>query len=719
MNRQLLLVAVVAIVARVGWEMQIGADQGPIETISSHLLGDERAYHEMALDFSEGTLQRERAFYQEPLYSWFLSKIYTLAPPPRSSEMNTPPFAPVHETIIWLQHLAGVLTAVLVASLGTRIFGKGTGTLAGLFAAVSGPAIFYESMLLKSAFALLVTTAVLHLWLSLWQQADDSRPGNGKALLLGVICGVGILLRGNLYLLLLAIVTTLLLSRPSQKRALRSAGLVLLGGLCALLPTTLFNTRHGDFVLTTYQSGSNAVIGQPDNEDILSSLFYTPLIPGQGDARFEETDAVSLAEAATGQSLKGSEVSSYWWGEWWERTLRRPFVTLTRMGTKALMTFHGEEIPDVKDWQFTRQAVPILATPLSDFSLLGPLALLGFFLLPWRGRGGSVLRISLLVGASSLALFYVMGRYRLSVAPALWIFSAGIIYQGWRAWMSGSPAQRLGLATLSLAFVLLGMTVHQGALSLRPDVRGAQAFQVSWSNYATIELAYARTVSNPATAAEHQDRAVIAAHEAVRLAPLFPAGHATLLSCLDLRRPDLPPPDAKADLAAWRLLLVLLGQEEGVDVSDTLDHQDVGSLKRETRTLLTQHVTGNRSPSYHPTLAHACRRSSQSLKQESDQPLALVLLDLASRTEPGVGLTEALRGQAHKRLGQLPQAAQAYRQAIALGEDSLEIRNNLGNILIGFEQPEEALKQFEAALRLAPGNPTVLRNIERARTSMD
>src|SRR5262249_38959465 len=153
-----------------------------------------------------------------------------------------------------------------------------------------------------------------------------------------------------------------------------------------------------------------------------------PLRSGRGEATYEEADAVALAEQAEGRRLSGPEVSSYWWRHVGGVVARRPAVALQRVLLKLACTVHPDELPDVKDWYFFRDAVPALSTWLSDLSLCGPLAVLGLLLLPWRGRPGLlVVRLALLAVALTLMLFFVFGRYRLAAAPSLWILAAGAV----------------------------------------------------------------------------------------------------------------------------------------------------------------------------------------------------------------------------------------------------------------------------------------------------
>ena len=328
--RALLLVALVAALARGLFELQARGGEGPVAVLAGHLLGDERAFDLTARAFADGSLLRERSFYHEPLYPWLLGLAYRVAPPPPLPAGSTVvPLAAVHAGVIALQHLLGVLACVLVAALGARAVSPRVGLLAGLLAALCGPLVFVEGQLLKEGPALLLSVLALHLWLDV---LEDKGPR--RAALLGLLLGLGVLLRGNTYLLLAAVLGSLLL-RIGGRRRPRAAALVLGCTLLALAPATVHNLHLGELVLSTYQGGSNAAIGMPDDDRPWGGFTYEPLRMGRSDTLFEEEDAVALAEAAAGRRLSGPEVSGFWWRRTLDVVVHRPAVALQRVARRS------------------------------------------------------------------------------------------------------------------------------------------------------------------------------------------------------------------------------------------------------------------------------------------------------------------------------------------------------------------------------------------------
>ena len=420
-----------------------------------------------------------------------------------------------------------------------------------------------------------------------------------------------------------------------------------------------------------------------------------------------------LAEQAAGRRLSGPQISRYWWGRVADVVARRPAVALERVLRKLAYTVHPDEIPDVKDWNFYRRAVPALSTWLSDLSLCGPLAVLGLVLLPWRGRPGLlVLRCSLLAVALTLMLFFVFGRYRLAASPAIWILAAGAVDEGLRR-VAAARAGRPRVATAGGLLLAAAALVAAGRLPLRPDPGN---LRTSWTNVALVETNEARVATDTSSAVRHRDAAVDAARAAIASAPSDPDARWALVLALDLSTDVLPERRAEADAEALRLLLVIEGERTGdTDVLRAL----AGPLEQQ---LALEHEL-RRRPSLpgrdafvSASLFEALGRVAEFLRDGTDLPLALECLEQALRQQPGDAVTLAQQGLVLKRMGRLPEAEAAYRAALAAGADTVEVNNNLANVLLLQDRPAEAVPLLERALALEPDNELVRQSLERARS---
>lgn len=90
---------------------------------------------------------------------------------------------------------------------------------------------------------------------------------------------------------------------------------------------------------------------------------------------------------------------------------------------------------------------------------------------------------------------------------------------------------------------------------------------------------------------------------------------------------------------------------------------------------------------------------------------AIAELSIASSVGPDLIEANNLLGLAYDKRGWHRQAAEAYERALALAPDDPQVLNNLGYSLYLNDQFDAALKRLRRAARRAPGAPAVLGNI--------
>jgi tetratricopeptide (TPR) repeat protein len=100
------------------------------------LVMDAQRYDALARDIVERGWRPREVSWQAPLYPYLLAAVYTVSG--RSAA-----------AVRWLQALLAAVTAVLLAVATRRAFGSAAGRIAGLLAALYGPAVFYTPLLLK------------------------------------------------------------------------------------------------------------------------------------------------------------------------------------------------------------------------------------------------------------------------------------------------------------------------------------------------------------------------------------------------------------------------------------------------------------------------------------------------------------------------------------------------------------------------------------------
>lgn len=431
---------------------------------------DARGYQLWARQILEGGWTPKAHFYQSPLYAYYLASVQTL--------FGLSPWAP---RII--QVLLGTASVALLAVIGTRLFNRRIGLLAGAMLALYGPMILEEITLSKTS--LLIFGALLGFLLYL--RARDGRSPLGMAmagLVFGLTTiGVGQWLVGLLGLTLFAALD------PSLPRPLRPrlAALFLGGALVALGPIVAWNSSMGGgLILSSGDAGLNLYLG---NNPTATALTGRPR--GLRDVpEFEEGDSRRLAEAEAGGPLTPAEVSSHWTRSAVGWALGHPVDFVVNTFRKVTVLWNSFEIPDSYHFAFVQQHYIRWFSASLTFAIVGPLAIVGL-VLAVRHRPARPLYVVCLCYLGVVTLFYVRSRYRLPALPFLMIFAAAAV-----DWLVRTVERRAWGAAGALAaggFVAAVAVNHTYCEPARPDapaicLGGDAWFDLEWQKLAEWHL---------------------------------------------------------------------------------------------------------------------------------------------------------------------------------------------------------------------------------------
>lgn len=407
------------------------------------LCSDAWANDQWALDILKSGLIRHSAFYQSPLYPYFLAAFYKI-------------FGHEPGAVLWVQAGMDSCSCVILMHAAKRCFGTLTGALTGLASALYRPFILSAALLTKETFVLF--GAALFLLLSL---RAGERGRIRDYFFCGLAAGWTVLSRSNMALLIPAALLWFGLrrSKPDGNCGLTAgAALSLLAGAAlAVLPATLHNlSASRDLVLVNYTGGFTFFIG--NNPDATGLATYPPGV--NSDPLLEESQSTRLAEISSGRALKPSEASSFWFRKGLSFIAEHPFRWLGLTGLKFWLFWNRYEISDNYDIQFiSRHFTTILNWPLLSFALIGSLGAAGLFLCRFREPSGLPLLL-FLAYLSSILPFLISDRYRLPgvvyllpiAAAAFERIAAALVKLDWRAvWKLLLPASPLILLCLSRA----------------------------------------------------------------------------------------------------------------------------------------------------------------------------------------------------------------------------------------------------------------------------
>ena len=512
MRRNLLLaVAVLALTVRLVHLSQIAP--APFADLR---LGDAGAYHRWAQRIVAGDWRGESAFYQAPLYPYFLAVVYSV-------------FGEGTAMLRFIQAAIGAGSCTLLAAAGMALAGP-VGAAAGVLLAVYPTAIFLDGLLEKSALVTFFTAALLYLL--------ASRQTRGRAFLAGIVLGLLSLTRENALLLAVPVLAWVLLGGERSRAdggpdgprewAWPAAAACVAGCALMLVPVGARNYLVGGaFHLTTAQFGPNFYIGNHAG----ARGLYEPLVEGHGAAADERDDAIRLAEAASGRSLSADEVSSYWTGRALDFIRAEPAVWLGQIARKTALTFNAVEIADTEAQEVHAESSAVLRvlSPLT-FGVIFVLGVFGAVMTAPVARRTWFLYAIALAYTVSLVAFFVFARYRFPLVPVLMLLgTAGIA--AWR-----QPWARRMRRPALVAAVLAGVLAYL-------PLEGTRADRIT--HYVNIGNAFLGD-------RERWDDAQAFYDKALAESPQSPAAHYGVGLLLTLQeRPQEALPHFRTAVAGW------------------------------------------------------------------------------------------------------------------------------------------------------------------------
>lgn len=424
-------------------------------------VADHEYYRDWALRIAQGQWIGTDVFEKGPLYSYLLGIIYRL-------------FGCHDLGVLAGQLTLGSVTAVLTYSCAKRIFGKGTGLIAGVLSAIYGPMIYYECMIMKSFLLPLMVMLVLYAGL----RYGESRCQRWLWLS-GIAIGLACLVRENH--VLLAVPTIIWVwaqdatGEQTRARRLLHCSLVLAAVVMPIVPCAIRNYAVSGQVVSVTAGGGEVfyMAFGPEAEPV-----YSPPSFVTSAAYMEHRDFLREAERRTGTSLTRSQSSQYWFRESFRAVIAEPGRVLFLTLRKGAVLFRDFEVPDSASFSDTRKHVSVLWL-LPTFGWIMGAGFLGVFVCLRSFR-----RFLLPLGLAamlvlSVLLTYNFGRFRIGLVP-LWILFAahGLAWLKacWKDRAVPTNAMRLIGAVLLvailtvLAFLPLSQTTYHTAQAMNEGI---------------------------------------------------------------------------------------------------------------------------------------------------------------------------------------------------------------------------------------------------------
>ncbi len=418
----------------------------------SHPIQDEYTYDQFARTASEmGDWAGKGAYYQAPLYQYFLAVLYKL-------------FGPGYLMPRLIQAFIDSLSASGIFLIGARFFSKRTGIIAGIGAALYSQFIFNTGTLLPPAITLFLDVGLLGLLFSLSERMRRNALPGGSALrqalpwiVPGMLFGLQALAATNILALAPLFCAWIFWGASTGRKKQASAGfsrkdsarkkspapaqpagvpatarmaaiVFFLGGAgLTILPATIHNYVVGkEAILISYNAGINFYIGNSGDYEkkVLSRVGY------EWDAIKAVGERASSYKEASQKFMEASEAY----------IAEHPADYLLLLLHKTYLLIHGNEIyrnqaiyPDrllspvlrVLLWKAGIPGGPGIAFP---WGVLFPLCIPGLYLaFKNRERKGLFLAAFWIGYAATIIAFFVTERYRIPLVPLMLLIAA----DGW------------------------------------------------------------------------------------------------------------------------------------------------------------------------------------------------------------------------------------------------------------------------------------------------
>lgn len=396
-------------------------------------------------------------FLYNPLYPWLLKGLYALLGSAPSSAAL-------------VQAGLGAVGAELAYLAGRRwLPGFAPGLCCGLLAALYGPFLFYENLLLGAAPAVFLVWLLL---LALPRPGSDASPWRfappGAALALAALLRPTLLLAAPA-LALFAFVRTR--GRPARQRG-AAVLFFSLALLLPLLPTLTRNAAHGSLNPVALHGGVNFYIG---NRQGAGGSYERPF-PGPHGLWGQRRAARDEAGRRAGADLDWAEADRFWYRAGLREVLDAPGSWAALTARKVLLLLNDAELPLNYNYAFQRERSPFFSWPWPGFGMLTALAAAGGVLLRLDRRLPAAPLLFLAFGGGATVLFFVTAQYRLPLVPPLILLAGFGLAEGVRALATGQLARlsaAAGAAAVAAAVAWLPAPVpdHAGSWRILGDVQ--------------------------------------------------------------------------------------------------------------------------------------------------------------------------------------------------------------------------------------------------------
>jgi Tfp pilus assembly protein PilF len=342
---------------------------------------------------------------------------------------------------LFVQHLLGVATGVIVALLGARVFQhRLSGLLGGLLFLLAPVPLYFEGeLLIEPSYTFLICAALL---VHLRAAGTGGRAGLVLWLVGGALMALAAQARANILVFLPAYP---LFAAWCWWRERRWAALLPLAGLAGavamLVPWGFVNMRQSEhFHLLPNQGGVALYLGNKRTADGMIPEQERRVTYG---GRYEDSVEIwAREEYQKAMRAQGREpdadpmaISDYWTRRAFEEIQAEPVTWLRLMAKKTWLALWNAEVPNNKAFAFLQEEFLWLRWLPVRWVVLLALAPAGLWAAWRRGRRDRLFLLATYAGLYTAGniLFFICDRYRYPVVPVMAVFAGGALPLLWVA----------------------------------------------------------------------------------------------------------------------------------------------------------------------------------------------------------------------------------------------------------------------------------------------
>jgi len=306
--------------------------------------------------------------------------------------------------------IIGSAAVLMIYFSAKNVFGEKPAIVSGILALLYGPTLLYDGLVLSESLQYFLYATLIYLLLKCFSKKEWY-----YFVMAGMVFGLCILGRASV-MIVFPFIFIFYISKKMLRRKVFHLSLFTIFGLVTTIPAMVHNMKQGDNVLITSNFGLNFYIG--NNADA-NGRYMEP----KGLSLDEDFTGRRIAEKIQGKSLRPSEVSSFWFQLALSYIRENPLRFMKMTCLKFLRFFEGYEIPQAEDYYYLKRFLPMMKICIIPFWVIAPLGLTAL-VATWKRKISSRFLLTFIISyALSIIPFFVLGRYRLLIVPALLIGS--------------------------------------------------------------------------------------------------------------------------------------------------------------------------------------------------------------------------------------------------------------------------------------------------------